>query len=464
MRFELDPRTARPSCLVHTLRISMTVVVVALVFLLLLPSAPLLAQISVLEPLLLEGDSEVPGVGTVSGFGSFAINDGGNWMAEVDTDDPDPNTNTVLLIDGALAIREGDVMTPGPSGATLGSFDSVTLNNAGHGGFNFFLDGVADDSGVYAFLDPSMGFGSGTVLVQQEGEDSPDFPPPTPVLGFFDVKINDADQLLVTTSIDAAAIPSGVDRALFVLTPDPSGGILTSELIAAEGDVLPGQSTGLSDFGTGFTETAINDLGHVLFAVDIPGGLDAIYFYDGALAEVAQEGDPSPLAGRNWQTLTSTALALNDAEDVVFRGQLDGDGASNEVLVRNNQKLVQEGDVLAAIAPFAITDLAGPVWLTEAGEVLWFGQWSDPDASRDTGLFLDDELLIQEGVTATGDAQTVTGLWAQDNGFALSDNGRFALVRATTVLDGLYRIELGVFGDGFESGDTTAWSSTVGGP
>ncbi len=416
-----------------------------------------------LRPVVEEGVTEVPGVGVVTGFGSFWVNDRGEWIADLDTDNVDPDLNSVLLLNGDLVVREGDPFAPAPPGSVIDSFDSVTLTNAGTGGFNFFLDNVADDSGVYALVDPSLGFEAGSVEVIQEGDDVPDFPAGTPALGFFDVKANEAGQLLVTASIDAAAIPSTVDRALFIWTPDPAGGIAASTLIAAEGDVLPGQSVALTDFGTGFQETAFNDEGEALFVVDIPGA-DAIYCFNGALFEIAQEGDPSPVAGRNWQSLSPASVALNDQGEFAFIGRVDGDAGSDRVLVVNGSKLVQEGDALPSIAPFVLEEIEGPVWLSEKGDVLWAGKWSSPDNDMDEGLFLNDQLWIQEGVTRTESGEILIQVFTGDSGFQLSDSGDYALVRGLTdtIFDAIYRVNLGIFNDGFESGDTSRWSGSAG--
>lgn len=420
--------------------------------------------VPLLRPVVEEGVTVVPGVGTVTGFGSMWVNDKGEWIAELDTDNIDANVNTVLLQNGELVAREGDPFAPAPPGNALGGFDSVTLTNSGLGGFNFFFDNIADNSGVYALVDPSQGFEAGSVQVLQEGADAPNFPPGTPAGGFFDVKINEAGDLLVTASVDAAAIPSGVDRALYIITPDSEGGIASSTLIAAEGDVLPGQSVGLSDFGTGFQETAFNDGGDALFVVDIPGGIDAIYCFNGSLVKVAQEGDPSPVAGRNWQSLSPSSVALNDNSEFAFTGLLDGDSATDQVLVLNGAKFVQEGDVLPSIAPFALESIEGPLWLSENGDLMWAGKWSDPNGAVDEGLFFNDQLWIQEGVTMTEGGEVLVQVFTGDSGFQLSDDGSYALVRGltNTIFDAIYRVNLGIFDDGFESGDTSRWTSSTG--
>lgn len=420
-------------------------------------------------PLVLQGDS-VPGVGLVTTISNLAVNDAGEWLVEADTDNADTDADAVLLRNGTLALREGDAI-PGPAGILLDSFDSVTLNNAGQSGFNFGLDGTSggtsDDSSVHAYLDTTAAPATGTLLVAQEGDDAPGLSMGTPLIGFFDVKINNAAQLLVTASVDDPNITSSVDRALYIWTSDAaSGGLSTSTLIAAEGDVLTGQSAALTDFGTGAEETAINDDGDVLFAVDIPGGLDAIYLYDGTFTEVAQEGDPSPVAGRNWDVLTSTALDLNNNGDAVYRGSLDGDTATDSVIIKKSLKLIQEGDTLPAIGGvFTFTSFGtGPVQLSDGDEVLWYGDWNDSDTDIDTGLFVEDELLVQEGVTTVGALGIIDTLRGIGDGYRMSPNGRYVIFEAILDdgTDGAFLLDRGtIFTDGFESGDTTAWSATV---
>ncbi len=418
-------------------------------------------------PLVVEGES-VPGVGLVTSINNIAVNASGDWLVEADTDAA-ATEDVVLLRNGNLEIREGDALPAFPVGATLSSFDSVTLNDSGQGGFNFFLSGppTSEDSSVDAYLDTSMSMSAGTVEVAQESDLAPDLSPGTPLIGFFDVKINAAGELLVTASVDDPAIPTTVDRALYVWTSEPAtGGIVTSTLIAAEGDVLPGQAVALSDFGTGPHETAINAAGDVLFAVDIPGGLDAIYLWDGGFTEIAQEGDPSPVVGRTWSSLNSTSLDLGGGGDVVFRGLLSGDTTTDSVLVKNGAVLIQEGDTLPAIGGvFTFTSFGtGPVEVSDAGDVLWYGDWNDPDTDVDTGLFLNDTLLVQEGVTSVDGLGVIDTLRGIEDGYHMSDDGHYLIFEAVLVggLEGAFRIPLGpIFADGFESGDTSAWSATV---
>lgn len=159
---------------------------------------------------VLEGDLVFESA-QVTSIDNLAVNNSGSWLVECDTNFANTDTDGVLLRDGVLFLREGVSPLSGPPGAMVDSFDSVTLNNLGVGGFNFFLTGLPtnEDSGVYVDSD---------LVIQESNHATADgLSPGTPYIGFFDVKINDADQLLIVASIDDPAIASTVDRALIVV-------------------------------------------------------------------------------------------------------------------------------------------------------------------------------------------------------------------------------------------------------
>jgi hypothetical protein len=86
-----------------------------------------------------------------------------------------------------------------------------------------------------------------------------------------------------------------------------------------------------------------------------------------------------------------------------------------------------------------------PVFLGNDGRVLWWGQWSDPDMTRDTGLFLDDELVVQEGVTQVG-TETLMALASSTDSFQLSPSGRFVIFEGTlsSGFEGAFVLDTGV--------------------
>ncbi|MGE3106897.1 MAG: GC-type dockerin domain-anchored protein [Phycisphaerales bacterium] len=392
-------------------------------------------------PLLVQGDA-VSGVGLVTRIDNLAVNNSGVWMVEADTDNSDTNADVVVVRNGMLFLQENQLLAA-PAGANLSSVDAFNLNAAGHSGWNSFLrntGGSTNDSGI--FYDDT--------LVLQEGFVSldPGFSAGTPYIGFFHTFFNDANQILVIASVDDPAIPTTVDRALVVLNYDPAMGSFQESVLFKEGDVLPGQTETVADFGTGAHDTGFNNAGDVLFFADLTGDTtrDGVIYLNSTL--LAQEGSPSPVAGRNWLSLTTTGRALNNAGDYVYRGTLAGDTATDQVIIKNNAVFRQEGDSLPAIGAFSFTAFGtGPIGLSDAGDVLWWGDWNDPDTTQDTGLFLNDQLLVQEGVTMINGllVQSVSG---GESGSAISPNGRFIIFEATltngsTTFNGAFLIDRG---------------------
>jgi len=399
-----------------------------------------------IETLVLEGDS-VPGVGLVTHIDNLAINNLGMWIVEADTDHANTDADSVLIRDGVLYLREGDALDE-PEGATIDSFDSVNVNILGTSGWNFFLDGTGgsnDDSGIYLNTD--------LIIQESDISEAPEFSPGTIYIGFFEVKINDADAMLVVASVDDPNIPTTVDRALVVISSDAQ----SESVFAKEGDVLPGQTETVADFGTGPSKFDYNNAGDVMFFADLTGdsAADGVFYLNNTL--LAQEGSPAPIEGRNWQLLSSRPLDVNNNGDYVFRGNLDGDTTDDEVIIKNGAKFIQEGDTLAAIAPFTFENFgtSAPVLINDNGDVVWFGEWNNPDTDVDTGIFLNDTLLVQEGVTVIA-GQVVDTINAVEDGLRISDNGVYIIFEATLAdgTNGTFLIDFGCDADLDGDGDT----------
>jgi len=361
--------------------------------------------------LLLEGDV-VAGVGAVTRIDNIAVADGGGTAVEADTDAADTDTDSVVLRDGVLFAREGQALAA-PAGASVGSFDALSLDDDGDLGWNLFLDGTAgsgDDSGI---------FWNSSLLVQEgDASTAVGLSPGTPYIGFFEAKIDGSDNVLVMASVDDPAILSSVDRALVLVNTDGAGNVLNEILLVREGEVLPGQTEAVADLETGPHDFAFNAAGTVMFIVDLEGdpSVDGAVYLGGGV--VAQEGSPSPVPGRAWESLGSAEVGLAGNGDWVLHGTLDGDSATDDLITTNHGVVVQQGDVLPDTGGFALTSFgSGPVHIGDTGNVLWYGDWADPDTSADTGLFLNDFLLVQEGVTTVG-------------GYTMSPDGRWVVYEA----------------------------------
>lgn len=373
----------------------------------------------------------------VTRIDNLTINNNGDWLVEVDTDGVDTDKDGAIIRSFSLFVQEGDSLTA-PAGASVDSFDSVTLNNNGDAGFNFFLDGTSgssDDSGVFF----------NTTLVQQEGtlSTSPGFSPGTPYIGYFSATINDANQILLVASVDDPNIPSSVDRGLVLLDYNAGAGTYTELVLVKEGDILNGFA--LLDVSTSEHEIAFNNNGDVLFLADLDTGSSANDFHlyrNGDL--LLREGDA--FAGETIEFL-DRPLDMNDSGEWVIKANLTGDTGMDDVIIKNGSVFVQEGTAapgaLGAFTLESIGSTSGPVEIDNLGNVLWYGEWSDPNADIDSGLFLNDVLVVQEGVTVI-DGLIVDTIANGQDAFHLSDNGRWIIFEATLVggIDGAFIVRV----------------------
>ena len=262
---------------------------------------------------------------------------------------------------------------------------------------------------------------------------APQFSPGTPYLGFFDAKLNDSNLMLVVASVDDPGVAGTVDRAIVRIQMDAAGGLLSEQVVAKEGDILAQQTNPVADFGTGPHQSACNNAGQALFFADLAGPTDvdgAIYLDD---ALVAQEGAPAPVTGRNYEFLSGRGMDLNRHGQLFFKANIDGPTQDDEMLVRNGQVFIRERDTLPGLGLFTLTGFgtgSGPVQIDDNGNLLWYGDWNDPNTDVDTGLFLNTLLLVQEGVTMIG-GQLVDSIANGADAFAISDNGRYIVFEAT---------------------------------
>ena len=228
---------------------------------------------------------------------------------------------------------------------------------------------------------------------------------------------------------------------------DGSGALLAEKLYVKEGDSIAGQL--VTDFGTGPHSYAFNNAGQAMFVADLDGattGDGVVAISDGdSTTVIAQEGTASGIQGRNWGTLsTSTVMALNNNGDWAMRATLAGDTTTDTVIVSNGQVVAQEGSGNAAIGSFVFTSFGtGPVDINDAGGVLYYGDWDDANADIDTGLFLNDMLVVQEGVT-TIDGIIVDTIASGQDAFSMSDNGRWLIFEGTLVggIDGAFVVQI----------------------
>ncbi|MCB9897012.1 MAG: hypothetical protein H6825_03295 [Planctomycetes bacterium] len=373
-----------------------------------------------------EGDV-LAGVGTVTSIDNLVVDDDGNTIVELDTDNADTTADGALVLNGDLYIREGQALDA-PAGAQVGSFDTVSLNTSLHSGWNFFLDNTGStstDSGLFW----------GTKLLIQEGSiaGATQFTPGTPYIGFFECKINEPGRIVALCSVDDPNIASSVDQAFVSLQVDTSGNLVAENVLYKEGDTLAGQVETIENFDTGPHAFALNANNELIYVANMTGDTTADYVVYIGDSLVAREGSPSPVAGRNWSSLSGAEVDLDDLGGWVVSGSLDGDSASNLLIATDAGKIAQEGDSLPGMNGFKITSFgSGPVKLGNSGNVLFFADWDDPDTTRDTGLFLNGQLIVQEGVT-TVNGVVIDDLRGIQDGYTMSPDGDWLLFEANLV-------------------------------
>ena len=345
-------------------------------------AAPLAGQ----TPLVESGDV-VPGAGTVFYPYPAAINDAGDWAASVLVTGI-TEYESVLLRNGAVLLFEGDPMA-GPPGATLDFVNVwVSLNQAGElvwpatlavPGLPTYLTalGFEGQTFVWAGMPGGMpcsaaGVGAGTTY---QGVGIP--------------LLNDFRRVLTAGTIHD---PTSLDPAKLVLLRfdlDATGALVGETILLKEGAPL---ASGTMD---GFYSMAFNNAGDYLVSVRLSGTPN-----DGAVVlngvPLAEVGGPAP-GGATWKKFDD-GVALNDQGDHAYAGTT----TAGALIVRNGAKFLAAGDPLPGLAPYVLVELRSVFGIELAGDgtVVWVGTWNAP--VNNSGLFLDDHLLIREGVTQIG--------------------------------------------------------------
>lgn len=385
-------------------------------------------------PLVLEGDALL-GIGTVTLIESVSVNDRGDWTVEVDTDQPLTGTDAVVLINGVPTFREGQPLTT-PPGTTMGAFDSVFLSPSGAIGWNLGIGGGVPtnlNSGV--FIDTSI------VIRESDMSSASGISPNSPFVSFSETRLDGSGRLFIVAAVDDPAIASTSDRVILRVDGALAGPAHTETLVAKEGDLLPGQTEAVLDFGQGPESFAINGVGDVVYTVSLAGAsaTNGAIYRNGTL--IAQKGGPSSVPGRNYANIgTSTRLDVNDAGQVAFAVTLTGDTASDLAIVRDGTVVIREGDAPGKLVGLTVTGFGtAPLRIDSSGRVIWYAALSGPTATNQA-ILRDQEVVVQKGVT-TVDGQTLTTIAGTTSvggitrGFWASPNGKYVIFRG--VLDGV---------------------------
>ena len=199
---------------------------------------------------------------------------------------------------------------------------------------------------------------------------------------------------------------------------------------------------------------------------------DGFVYVDGSL--VAREGDPNGSGIDNWANFDF--VSINDAGDSLFSGDTDGDTSSDEFIAHNTTIVLREGDTVDgvtlesgwAVKGAAINNQGQAIfgWGAGSTEHLFFA--CDASDLQGTGVLIlstGDEVDLDGN--GSGDAIVTDLPVGIVHNFQLGDDGRFFVEVELdygggdiSAIIGLDLPSCFLFTDGFESGNTSAWSAT----
>ncbi|MFT7667521.1 MAG: hypothetical protein ACI8X5_000200 [Planctomycetota bacterium] len=405
------------------------------------------AQITTLAS---EGNN-IAGVGNITQFDNIAISTNGDWYAEVRTDHSDGSANKVILKNGSVFLREGQAMSA-PAGATLKKFDSLVTNAVGDSAHNLTVTLGSDTQGVYW----------NDKLVKAVGDvvTATGFSAGATFNSFEEVRINNNNQIAAIVEVDDSAIGLPSAAAIIMWDLDAAGNVTAETTLQIEEAPIGSLTANIDAINQLATTWGFNDSGSVIYSITMDTGSGA---NNQAVAldlnNIVEASFPSPAAGRTWTGLSSAECSINNNGDWVVNGGISGSTADNQLIAKNDVKFVQKGDSLTGMGGYLITSFSnGPVEIANNGDVLWFGAWDDPDTSKNEGLWLNQTMIVQEGVTTVG-GTLITKLVGAIDGYHMDPDGQWIVFEATlaTGLDGIFRLSIGsggqpgnpmCFGDG----------------
>ncbi len=393
------------------------------------------------QPLVIEGQV-LPGGGAVTGVRYVHVDGAGGWVVQLTTDDP--QSPSAVLRKGdfwggrPLWKQVGDTVQE-PAGARIAAFDSFTSELFTGVAWNARLrdtpGGSNDDQAVY--FENQLWIQEGPIGIWP----STDFPAGSRWLSFDDVRcsLQSGEVLLRGRADDPTMAGSDETFAAFGTLCGTVGLLCALERFAQEGWPAPGTGQLIEAVRLEPGAASMGPASHVVWSCDLagPAGSDGCVYeftYPGQHALLAQEGTPSPVAGRTWGPLDDLGVHVNSSGDWTLRATLDASDPKNDaIIVKNGTAFVREGDTLPALAPFTFDGFGrGRALIDQDGHVVWYGHWEEHGRSSEA-LFRDDQVLVRAGQTTVG-GRLLVGLSSGPDDLALAPQGDLLLFKGT--LDG----------------------------
>ncbi|MSR61331.1 MAG: hypothetical protein EXS08_02630 [Planctomycetes bacterium] len=352
------------------------------------------------------------------------MTDGKMWITLTDTNLADSNTDGCILRNGFVTLREGALLFSPPN-SSLDDWGSIALTNRGDLGMILKVKvGSSTFDGAFWNLLP--------VALKDQVVVAPPLGPNSTWVKMDVIKMNARNDMLVLGEIQNTAVTGTKEDVLMRYRLDNLGNILETTVLWTKGMDVPSFGTTVNGLGSSDHVLALNDRGDY-FTVVFGQGVTGLMINSDL--KVAQEGDPAPVPGRDWNTLSLPKVALNDRGSFVYSGALlprfTNDptyliAKGNMDDVAGQQKFAQAGDILPAFSAVPLGNgSAAPILLGNNGDIFWRAQ----TASTSEDAFMRNfEPVIQLNRTIVL-GNLVTRIEQGENALAISPNGRFLAAR-----------------------------------
>jgi hypothetical protein len=339
------------------------------------------------------------------------IDDGGAWLALVDSDAADLTQDALLLRPGGVLLREGKERVE-PAGSEVDEFIDFAITAGGEAALLLRLRvfDVFPTEGLY--------LGDRLLALRAELVGAPEVPAGTTWDGFDALWPSGERTLFVLGDINNPAIAGPREDAFVRYEFDAASAVTARSVVLTRGQFVPVVGSIVSSVGPfpfGFDTNERGDFIAVVSFVDgraILANLDTI---------LALEGAPSPVPGRNYRLLALSKVSRNDFGAHAFTAFLDGAPEDDYCLFEDGQLFAREGEVLPFLSAPLGNGTAAPIHLANSGDLFWQAR----DVNGDGAAFVrNHDVIVQAGRTVI-EGFLVIDLAVDDSAFHASPDGRF---------------------------------------
>jgi len=401
-----------------------------------MPAAALLAGGTAAQTVetIVQFDDVVSGVGSIEAVQSAVISDDGTWIMLCDTD-ANTESDSVVLEDGLLVLREGDALSA-PSNATLREIVDWEVDRRGNlvqhrrislGGE--IMNALYWNERLLVLQNTPVGTGDSGPRLWRD---------------FLGLRVNNENQILILANViepDQIGMRVPGENTLVLIETDPDGNVVGRESLVVEGSDLPALPSPVDRFPTdsGPNSISINRYGEFLWSPITADGTQYLMITTEQVASYTNFGFTDPtdprVHGRRIRDFENHRGDINNMGDLAYSCRLHslghGETSSDWILTLNNEKFVQEGDVLPSLGNAVIDEgTDAPVYVANNQVVYWQANLRETGTHEDKAFMRGHEVIVRKGHTVL-DGKLVTGINTSSDSFYVSSDGRFWTGRVT---------------------------------